>query len=192
VAAGAHHTLLVTESGGVYCCGLNADGQCGIGAWQAKVEQLAKMALAPHLVAYLGACGALHSVVVARHAEEYGCESERASCESEQSSERARARARERERDSLVLTCGSGGCWQLGAGSSQVDRRVPELVCGLPEGLRVTSVTCGMFHTLCVAEEEEDGHKSFWAWGADLFGDLRKLHVQPQVTSSLRPHALVA
>jgi alpha-tubulin suppressor-like RCC1 family protein len=185
VAAGAHHTLLVTESGGVYCCGLNADGQCGIGSWQAKVEQLAKMALAPHLIAYLGACGALHSVVVARHAEEYGCESERASA-------RASACARARERESLVLTCGSGGCWQLGAGSSQGDRLVPELVCGLPQGLRVMSVTCGMFHTLCVAEEVEDGHKSFWAWGADLFGDLRKLHAQPQVTSRLRPHTLVA
>ena len=177
MAAGAHHSLLVTESGAVYCCGLNADGQCGIGSWQAKVEQLARMALAPHLVAYLGACGALHSVVVARHAEEYGCERERAS-------ERARESSRARERDSLVLSCGSGGCWQLGAGSSQVDRRVAELVCGLPEGLRVTSVTCGMFHTLCVAEEEEDGQKSFWAWGADLFGDLRKLQAQPQVTSS--------
>ena len=80
------------------------------------------MALAAEHHAYHASCGALHSVAVCRH---------------------------ERSSESFVVSCGSGGCWQLGAGLSQCDRFVPDMVESMP-ALPVAALSCGMFHTLCL------------------------------------------
>ena len=160
IAAGAHHSMLITTRGTVLAFGRNDAGQCGCGHSTILLRPT-KMALPTTDHAVLGACGALHSIIVCR----------------------------DKARSSVcsVYSCGSGGSWQLGSGLSQLDRRAPEVVETMA-GRVVTAVACGMFHTLCVvAEEAEDGgENSLWAWGADLFGDTRLVDA-PQATGGERP-----
>ena len=119
IAAGAHHSLIITLHGSVLTFGRNDAGQCGCRN-SATLLRPTRMALPVTERAELGACGALHSVVVCR----------------------------DRSRPSVcslcsLYSCGSGGSWQLGSGLSQDDRRVPELVETMA-GRNVTAVACGM------------------------------------------------
>ena len=56
------------------------------------------------------------------------------------------------------------------------------------QGRAVTAVSCGMFHTLCLVADEDEAPgagSSVWAWGADQFGDLRRVDA-PACCSSPR------
>ena len=56
------------------------------------------------------------------------------------------------------------------------------------QGRAVTAVSCGMFHTLCLVADEDEAPgagSSVWAWGADQFGDLRRVDA-PSCPSSPR------
>ena len=56
------------------------------------------------------------------------------------------------------------------------------------QGRAVTAVSCGMFHTLCLVADEDEtpaAGSSVWAWGADQFGDLRRVDA-PSCPSSPR------
>ena len=89
VSAGSHHSMLLTMSGAAFCCGNNATGQCGVGQGPKQVFAATRMRLPDDQRVVLGACGALHSVVV---------------CTQVDSAVPV----------STVFSCGSGGCWQLG------------------------------------------------------------------------------
>ena len=72
-----------------FCCGNNANGQCGVGSDWTQLFAATRMRLPGDQRAALGACGAIHSVVVCNHVDSPNV--------------------------STVFSCGSGGCWQLGA-----------------------------------------------------------------------------
>ena len=110
MAVGANHSLVVTHGGRVYSWGCNENGECGTGTPDKVLWRPVRMVLPSGEHAYLGACGALHSVVVTRHSGGGGAQGHTS-----------------RRPASSVLTCGSGGCWQLGAGVTQADRRVPQV-----------------------------------------------------------------
>ena len=110
MAVGANHSLVVTRGGRVYSWGCNENGECGTGTPDKVLWRPVRMVLPSGEHAYLGACGALHSVVVTRHSGGGGAQGHTS-----------------RRPASSVLTCGSGGCWQLGAGVTQADRRVPQV-----------------------------------------------------------------
>ncbi|XP_047360060.1 X-linked retinitis pigmentosa GTPase regulator isoform X1 [Vespa velutina] len=75
IACGGHHTLILTESGNVYCVGSNASGQLGMGTNVTEVttpKLLSRDALQDQSIVKI-ACGESHSAVLTESGKLYTC-----------------------------------------------------------------------------------------------------------------------
>ncbi|XP_014602441.1 PREDICTED: X-linked retinitis pigmentosa GTPase regulator [Polistes canadensis] len=75
IACGGHHTLVLTESGNVYCVGSNASGQLGMGTNVTEVSTpklLSRDALKDQSIVKI-ACGESHSAVLTEFGKLYTC-----------------------------------------------------------------------------------------------------------------------
>ncbi|KAI4501595.1 hypothetical protein M0802_003472 [Mischocyttarus mexicanus] len=75
IACGGHHTLVLTESGNVYCVGSNASGQLGMGTNVTEVSTpklLSRDALKDQSIVKI-ACGESHSAVLTESGKFYTC-----------------------------------------------------------------------------------------------------------------------
>nr|XP_050858898.1 X-linked retinitis pigmentosa GTPase regulator [Vespula vulgaris] len=75
IACGGHHTLILTESGNVYCVGSNASGQLGMGTNVTEIptpKLLSRDALQDQSIVKI-ACGESHSAVLTESGKLYTC-----------------------------------------------------------------------------------------------------------------------
>eukprot|EP01065_Artemidia_motanka_P049051 TRINITY_DN8048_c0_g1_i2.p1 TRINITY_DN8048_c0_g1~~TRINITY_DN8048_c0_g1_i2.p1 ORF type:complete len:1069 (+),score=234.75 TRINITY_DN8048_c0_g1_i2:53-3208(+) len=156
VACGDHHSLAVTDAGGVLAWGCNDCGQLGVG--EVGGDSVIPTQVQGHLAGVsvvAVAAGASHSAALTH---------------------------------SGVWTWGGNECRQLGLGAAAnaSEYPVPQLVrLPLADGVRVTGLTCGSWHTLALCRDTGN----VFSWGRNEDGRLGLGHNaqvgSPQLIPSL-------
>eukprot|EP00904_Undaria_pinnatifida_P006408 jgi/Undpi1/2898/HiC_scaffold_14.g06275.m1 len=145
VTAGNEHTAILTNTGEVYSCGNNDEGQCGIGEIEGvvpeRVPSFSKVSLeepsfrpAGRVTLVNSGNGCEHLLVVTADGE--------------------------------LQACGCNGSGQLGHGHAGRSICSPKLV-GHLAGLRVSKVACSYRHSVVVTEDNRT-----WTFGGNDYGQL--------------------
>eukprot|EP00741_Cyanophora_paradoxa_P018855 tig00021098_g18201.t1 len=179
VAAGAGHTVCLTDAGEVFAFGGNVCGQLGVGSTEGTAAPVHVAALSGARVAEIR-CGVGHSVARTAAGEVFtwgkGNFGQLGHGSNQDQSTPARVAKLAGKRatgvatggchtvvltdEGEVYTWGLGGCGQLGHGSTK-DDWLPGLVKGL-QGTRAVRVACGEEFTVAVSEA---GELFTWGWG---------------------------
>ncbi|KAL2724228.1 X-linked retinitis pigmentosa GTPase regulator [Vespula squamosa] len=133
IACGGHHTLVLTESGNVYCVGSNASGQLGMGTNVTEISTpklLSRDALQDQPIIKI-ACGESHSAVLTVLRD--------SSCITE---------------SGKLYTCGDGRHGKLGL--EENENNVHELTFAIKyQELFISNVSCGGCHTILLGKRRE-------------------------------------
>ncbi|CAN0164477.1 unnamed protein product [Ectocarpus sp. 6 AP-2014] len=145
VTAGNELTAVLTNTGEVYSCGYNSEGQCGIGEIDETVPEtvpsLTKVTLREPSFRPAGRVSLVHSGNGSEHLVVVTEEGE-------------------------LQTCGRNNSGQLGHGEVGKGYSLPRPVAGFA-GYRVTKVACSYSHTVVVTDDDRT-----WTFGGNDYGQL--------------------